>query len=1364
MSISIGNSVGVFSPIPMTDVYLIGAGQIKDVTVQVDDNSGLLGNDQEVAGGVVGGLTLSVTGIGSSPDAISSTLSLTSGYGEWTVQPNGAFTYTANGLASKKLLEGQVATDFLYYQEINIFQKTAIGQAQMNIIGAYDPMVARNTGTYSYHLSEDEWKVLIDQGANHFSIPHVHIDYVDNPADLRATVDFVIQVNRPDMQNLFSAELNNLAAQIHPTFYQASDESGVYFAPDFEITKADLDFLRPGDQITIAMNFAVSDGRTSEVFTSNIIIDGVYHPLEVAPDTAEVTQNRSISREASVSVLNNDFDPDFLGELKVFSVESNVTPWTLILGGNRGPINGEYGSLHMFGDGSYEYIPYSENRYLLQTVTDHFAYEAMNDVNKSRDSTLDIEIKPYPGVVAVSSDINQSVELDEQLNLLDVEGSVEEQNGYSYTILGNVIADSVRDIHPGFVVDYVSDYFAPSNYSPLFRIIAAGAINNTSVEIIGFNQLDAEEGLWRASFPVAFLVDQRFGFKDFSFMNAGDRITVTYEIHGDQGRSVQEGNDVFDMVYDKSILLQVSILGRNDAPVTSADNNFVFMGQTIQVSGGFLGEGLLSNDYDVDLEDEIFVVGVMGEHAGTLVSMDAPGVVQGAYGWLTVYHDGSYSYQADQNSLEPVTDSGVGLGRLDTFLYAVADTHGGITTEFLSITVFDQDDKPVTVDDEFFIALDEWDPTEPLLNILANDLDYDTSRLRVAMVDSLPDQYLLLDEHGNISLNFEEFKSLGSGQWTTLYFAYTATNGIAESDITGVVLHVRGSDEAPVSSDDDYFYENIAGSVFEVSQPDGLILHENIVDRKSDNDIDGDSLVIRAVSVDINTWVNLTDGSASLQLDGNVSVLVHSNGSFVMDTPDDYRGMVSFSYLLSDGYHTATGSATVEVGGPAPQQGQLLINEISLDNPLLVRNAYTDNGSAPNRIKVGKASIELLNDSTQPITTAQLAKMKIEIIGADGSAVTSIDLRHLTGLTEDASGNALSKFFIPAGGVLMLYEPGSLGLGTWALYGPDKSFIIGGSGSYAGQDWPLGSVTKDAIAINLVQNGTSIDLFAANGADISALTGVIGLGENGQDEGSEPGVPWVGTDIGTNAGVQYDGSISDLTDTLFARTSLEDTNSEADWGNFGRLAMTIGDVNDRSDFHIQNPDDPLDNMDPNQGVAGAAGQIKSVVSGSDSGDGGPDVLVGQSGNDTLNGGGGDDLQIGGGGADSIDGGTGGDNIHGGEGADLLRGGTGNDVFVYEAISDSTQLDTDVILDFENSRDKIDLSLIDADAAKPGDQAFLWGGAVAGRPAAGSAEGKIVYWTQNGLTFIQADATGDGLPPLELMLSGTHTMGPADFIL
>jgi hypothetical protein len=46
-------------------------------------------------------------------------------------------------------------------------------------------------------------------------------------------------------------------------------------------------------------------------------------------------------------------------------------------------------------------------------------------------------------------------------------------------------------------------------------------------------------------------------------------------------------------------------------------------------------------------------------------------------------------------------------------------------------------------------------------------------------------------------------------------------------------------------------------------------------------------------------------------------------------------------------------------------------------------------------------------------------------------------------------------------------------------------------------DWGLGEDTGDPIAVNLVQNDSSLDLFAANGADTSGLTGVAGLAIDG---------------------------------------------------------------------------------------------------------------------------------------------------------------------------------------------------------------------------------------------------------------------------
>ncbi|MBP7241558.1 M10 family metallopeptidase C-terminal domain-containing protein [Amaricoccus sp.] len=120
---------------------------------------------------------------------------------------------------------------------------------------------------------------------------------------------------------------------------------------------------------------------------------------------------------------------------------------------------------------------------------------------------------------------------------------------------------------------------------------------------------------------------------------------------------------------------------------------------------------------------------------------------------------------------------------------------------------------------------------------------------------------------------------------------------------------------------------------------------------------------------------------------------------------------------------------------------------------------------------------------------------------------------------------------------------------------------------------------------------------------------------------------------------------------------------------------------------------------------------------------GDDTILGNAAQNQLRGGGGRDTLRGLGGDDVLEGGAGADVLNGGDGADVLRGGAGADRFDFDGPRASTARAFDVIeasggvAAFERAGrsggDLIDLAGVDADAHRPGDQAFVWGSTAVG---------------------------------------------------
>lgn len=134
---------------------------------------------------------------------------------------------------------------------------------------------------------------------------------------------------------------------------------------------------------------------------------------------------------------------------------------------------------------------------------------------------------------------------------------------------------------------------------------------------------------------------------------------------------------------------------------------------------------------------------------------------------------------------------------------------------------------------------------------------------------------------------------------------------------------------------------------------------------------------------------------------------------------------------------------------------------------------------------------------------------------------------------------------------------------------------------------------------------------------------------------------------------------------------------------------------------------------------------KKGVSGT--GDAGANTLIGNGAANLLRG-----LR----GNDSLDGGAGNDTLSGGAGADQLTGGAGADVFVFDRLSTSTVGAPDMIRGFGGAGsaggDRIDLSDLDANTGRAGDQGFSLGA---------NGAGSLDVSDQGGDTLIRGDVDG-----------------------
>src|SRR5215204_4580772 len=212
--------------------------------------------------------------------------------------------------------------------------------------------------------------------------------------------------------------------------------------------------------------------------------------------------------------------------------------------------------------------------------------------------------------------------------------------------------------------------------------------------------------------------------------------------------------------------------------------------------------GVLANDTGAQTVTNIKV-------GGKTATVPAGGVtVQGTYGYLTIYPDGSYTYTASTQQAESLAQGSAGS---DVFTYTASDGSGNTTTNKLTINVTGVNDAPVAVADSGTVGEKSVLTVSAASGVLVNDTDPDAGDTKtVSAVNgsgtSVGKQIVLssgalltLTADGSYSYDpNHKFDYLGLGQSATDSFTYTVSDSNGATSTATATITITGQNDAAV--------------------------------------------------------------------------------------------------------------------------------------------------------------------------------------------------------------------------------------------------------------------------------------------------------------------------------------------------------------------------------------------------------------------------------------------------------------------------------------------------------------------------------------------------------------------------------------
>lgn len=633
----------------------------------------------------------------------------------------------------------------------------------------------------------------------------------------------------------------------------------------------------------------------------------------LSEDGAAVVEDQVLV--ASGNVLSNDTDADSTDSLTVLNV---------------GVKTGQWGSLTLAADGSYQYVLNNADAQVQAlkkgvTVVDTFVYTA-TDGTQSVSSQLVVTVtgtNDAPVVVAQSAEITEDTVASLMGNVLstasDVDGDsltvvgagtlqgqygqlVLQQNGsYAYTLNANSTA--VQSLQQS---QHVTDVFS--------IVVSDGTTSTSSQLVIGVNGLN--DGPVAIGETAAVSEDQVVSangnvLSNDSDPDAGDSLSVVgvgtkvgqwgtltlgadgsyqYVLNNSDAKvqKLKSGETVIDTfsytvsdgIAQSTAQLAVSVTGTNDAPVVLAQTAEVEEDGTVNLTGNFL-----TTASDVD---------------GDSLTVASAGTLQGQYGQLVLQQNGSYVYTLNNGS---AAVQSLQQNQRVTDVFAITVSDGTTTTASqLVIGVNGRNDGPVALGD--VAAVKEDQNLTANGNVLSNDKDVDTGDVLSVVGASVK-----VGQWGTLTLNADgsyqyvldntstSVQQLKAGVIVVDTFSYTVTDGIAQTT-SQLVVSVTGTNDAP----------RVTSQTAEIQEDSAANVTGNVLTTASD--VDGDALTVVGAGTLQGQY-----GQLVLQQNGSYAYTLNNGSAAVQALQQNQRVTEVFSFAVSDGTATTTSQLVIGVNG-----------------------------------------------------------------------------------------------------------------------------------------------------------------------------------------------------------------------------------------------------------------------------------------------------------------------------------------------------------------------------------------------------------------------------------------------------------------